>query len=305
MSGALILVLALLLDSLVGEPEWLWKRVPHPAVLMGKAIEWLDQTFNKGDNPMASGALGVLAFCVIAAMIGWAIEDVSFGGVLEVIVVAVLLAQKSLTQHVQAVADALRQSVEQGRDAVSQIVGRDTAEMDGPAVSRSAIESAAENFSDGVVAPAFWFLIAGLPGILVYKLVNTADSMIGYRTARHEAFGKFAARLDDAMNWVPARMTAVLFMVSRWQWQAWGVIRRDAPLHRSPNAGWPEAAMAATLGVALSGPRSYEGEMRDFPWVNAEGVRDIGPKEIDQSVDLLWSGWLVMLGFVILVAVVT
>lgn len=305
MSGALILVLALLLDSLVGEPEWLWKRVPHPAVLMGKAIEWLDQTFNKGDNPMASGALGVLAFCVIAAMIGWAIEDVSFGGVLEVIVVAVLLAQKSLTQHVQAVADALRQSVEQGRDAVSQIVGRDTAEMDGPAVSRSAIESAAENFSDGVVAPAFWFLIAGLPGILVYKLVNTADSMIGYRTARHEAFGKFAARLDDAMNWVPARMTAVLFMVSRWQWQAWGVIRRDAPLHRSPNAGWPEAAMAATLGVALSGPRSYEGEMRDFPWVNAEGVRDIGPKEIDQSVDLLWSGWLVMLGFVILVVVVT
>lgn len=305
MSGALILVLALLLDSLVGEPEWLWKRVPHPAVLMGKAIEWLDQTFNKGDNPMASGALGVLAFCVIAAMIGWAIEDVSFGGVLEVIVVAVLLAQKSLTQHVQAVADALRQSVEQGRDAVSQIVGRDTAEMDGPAVSRSAIESAAENFSDGVVAPVFWFLIAGLPGILVYKLVNTADSMIGYRTARHEAFGKFAARLDDAMNWVPARMTAVLFMVSRWQWQAWGVIRRDAPLHRSPNAGWPEAAMAATLGVALSGPRSYEGEMRDFPWVNAEGVRDIGPKEIDQSVDLLWSGWLVMLGFVILVAVVT
>lgn len=305
MSGALILVLALLLDSLVGEPEWLWKRVPHPAVLMGKAIEWLDQTFNKGDNPMASGALGVLAFCVIAAMIGWAIEDVSFGGVLEVIVVAVLVAQKSLAQHVQAVADALRQSVEQGRDAVSQIVGRDTAEMDGPAVSRSAIESAAENFSDGVVAPVFWFLIAGLPGILVYKLVNTADSMIGYRTARHEAFGKFAARLDDAMNWVPARMTAVLFMVSRWQWQAWGVIRRDAPLHRSPNAGWPEAAMAATLGVALSGPRSYEGEMRDFPWVNAEGVRDIGPKEIDQSVDLLWSGWLVMLGFVILVAVVT
>ncbi len=305
MSTPLILALALLLDALLGEPEWLWKRVPHPAILMGRAIDWLDETFNHGDKQMAHGALGIMAFCLIAAMTGWAIADLSFGGVLEVIVVAILLAQKSLAQHVQAVADTLRQSVEQGRSAVSQIVGRDTAQMDGPAISRSAIESAAENFSDGVVAPAFWFLIAGLPGILVYKLVNTADSMIGYRTPRHEAFGKFAARLDDVMNWVPARLSAALFMVSRRQWRAWPVIRRDAPLHRSPNAGWPEAAMAATLGVALSGPRSYEGELRDFPWVNAEGARDIGPKEIDQSVDLLWSGWLVMLGFVILLVVVT
>ena len=221
------------------------------------------------------------------------------------IVVAILLAQKSLSQHVQAVADALRQSVEQGRSAVSQIVGRDSAQMDGPAISRSAIESAAENFSDGVVAPAFWFLVAGVPGILIYKLVNTADSMIGYRTPRHEAFGKFAARLDDVMNWIPARMSALLFMASRRVWKAWRVILRDAPLHRSPNAGWPEAAMAATLGVALSGPRSYEGEMRNFPWVNAEGARDIGPKEIDQSVDLLWSGWLLMFGLVILLVVVT
>ena len=305
MSAPLILALALLLDALFGEPEWLWKRVPHPAVLMGRAIDWLDETFNKGDKPMANGALGMLALCVIAAMIGWIIQDGSFGGVLEVIVVAILLAQKSLSQHVQAVADALRQSVEQGRSAVSQIVGRDSAQMDGPAISRSAIESAAENFSDGVVAPAFWFLVAGVPGILIYKLVNTADSMIGYRTPRHEAFGKFAARLDDVMNWIPARMSALLFMASRRVWKAWRVILRDAPLHRSPNAGWPEAAMAATLGVALSGPRSYEGEMRNFPWVNAEGARDIGPKEIDQSVDLLWSGWLLMFGLVILLVVVT
>ncbi|WP_275394287.1 adenosylcobinamide-phosphate synthase CbiB [Aliiroseovarius sp. Z3] len=305
MSAPLILALALLLDALFGEPEWLWKHVPHPAVLMGRAIGWLDETFNKGDKQMAHGALGLMAFCLIAAMIGWVIADLSFGGVLEVIVVAILLAQKSLAQHVQAVADSLRQSVEQGRSAVSQIVGRDTAQMDGPAISRSAIESAAENFSDGLVAPAFWFLVAGLPGILIYKLVNTADSMIGYRTPRHEAFGKFAARLDDVMNWIPARLSALLFMISRRAWAAWRVIRRDGPLHRSPNAGWPEAAMAATLGVALSGPRSYEGEMRDFPWVNASGARDIGPKEIDQSVDLLWSGWLLMFGFVMLLVVVT
>lgn len=305
MSGAAILALALLLDALLGEPDWAWKRVPHPAVLMGKAIGWLDATFNDGEKPLAKGALGILSFCAVAAIIGLALADVSFGGVLEVLVVAILLAQKSLTQHVQAVADALRQSVADGRAAVAMIVGRDTADLDGPAISRSAIESAAENFSDGVVAPAFWFLVAGLPGILIYKLVNTADSMIGYRTERHEEFGKFAARLDDVMNLVPARLTALLFMLARRNAAAWRVVRRDAPLHRSPNAGWPEAAMAATLNVALSGPRSYEGETRDFPWVNGEGAHDIGSKEVDQAVDMLWAGWLALFGIVIVLAVVT
>lgn len=305
MSGAAILALALLLDALLGEPDWAWKRVPHPAVLMGKAIGWLDATFNDGEKPLAKGALGILSFCAVAAIIGLALADVSFGGVFEVLVVAILLAQKSLTQHVQAVADALRQSVADGRTAVAMIVGRDTADLDGPAISRSAIESAAENFSDGVVAPAFWFLVAGLPGILIYKLVNTADSMIGYRTERHEEFGKFAARLDDVMNLVPARLTALLFMLARRNAAAWRVVRRDAPLHRSPNAGWPEAAMAATLNVALSGPRSYEGETRDFPWVNGEGAHDIGSKEVDQAVDMLWAGWLALFGIVIVLAVVT
>ena len=305
MSGAAILALALLLDALLGEPDWAWKRVPHPAVLMGKAIGWLDASFNDGEKPLAKGALGILSFCAVAAIIGLALADVSFGGVLEVLVVAILLAQKSLTQHVQAVADALRQSVADGRAAVAMIVGRDTADLDGPAISRSAIESAAENFSDGVVAPAFWFLVAGLPGILIYKLVNTADSMIGYRTERHEEFGKFAARLDDVMNLVPARLTALLFMLARRNAAAWRVVRRDAPLHRSPNAGWPEAAMAATLNVALSGPRSYEGETRDFPWVNGEGAHDIGSKEVDQAVDMLWAGWLALFGIVIVLAVVT
>ncbi|MCI2395788.1 adenosylcobinamide-phosphate synthase CbiB [Aliiroseovarius sediminis] len=305
MSTPAILALALLLDAMLGEPDKLWKRVPHPAVVMGRTIDWLDETFNKGDKRIANGALGIMAFCVIAAMIGWAIEDISPGGLLEVIVVAILLAQKSLAQHVQAVADALRQSVADGRRSVAMIVGRDTADMDTSAISRSAIESAAENFSDGVVAPAFWFLIAGLPGILVYKLVNTADSMIGHRTPQYEAFGKFAARLDDVLNWVPARLTALLFMATRRSLSAWPAIRRDAPLHRSLNAGWPEAAMAAILGVALSGPRSYDGEMRDYPWVNGEGAREIEPKEIDQAVDALWSAWWVMLGLVVLLAVVT
>ncbi|WP_371170405.1 adenosylcobinamide-phosphate synthase CbiB [Aliiroseovarius sp. 2305UL8-7] len=305
MSCLWILALALILDALMGEPDRIWKKIPHPAVLMGAAIGWLDRSFNEGDDRVRKGTLGVLALGVIAGMVGWAIADISFGGVLEILVVAVLLAQKSLTQHVQAVADALRQSTESGREAVSLIVGRDTADMSDAAVARSAIESAAENFSDGVIAPVFWFLVAGLPGILIYKLVNTADSMIGYRTPRHEEFGKFAARLDDVLNWVPARLTAVLFVVTRRAWGAVSSIRRDAPLHRSPNAGWPEAAMACALNVALAGPRSYEGEIRDFPWVNGEGARDIGAKEVDQSVDMLWSAWLILLGITILLAVVT
>jgi adenosylcobinamide-phosphate synthase len=299
------LVLALILDAFMGEPDWAWKRVPHPAVLMGRAIGWLEQNLNEGDNRFFNGAMGVFVLAAVAGIVGQVIQHLPFGGLLEIIVAAILLAQKSLAQHVQVVADALRQSTEDGRQAVAMIVGRDTKDMTDDAIARGAIESAAENFSDGVVAPAFWFLIAGLPGLMVYKLVNTADSMIGYRNERYEQFGKFAARLDDVLNWIPARLTALILILASRQWSAWSVIRRDAPLHRSPNAGWPEAAMARTLNVALSGPRAYDGEMRDFPWVNGEGARDIGAKEVDQAVDALWSAWLALLGVVILLAVVT
>lgn len=299
------LVLALILDAFMGEPDWAWKRVPHPAVLMGRAIGWLEQNLNEGDNRFFNGAMGVFVLAAVAGIVGQVIQHLPFGGLLEIIVAASLLAQKSLAQHVQVVADALRQSTEDGRQAVAMIVGRDTKDMTDDAIARGAIESAAENFSDGVVAPAFWFLIAGLPGLMVYKLVNTADSMIGYRNERYEQFGKFAARLDDVLNWIPARLTALILILASRQWSAWSVIRRDAPLHRSPNAGWPEAAMARTLNVALSGPRAYDGEMRDFPWVNGEGARDIGAKEVDQAVDALWSAWLALLGVVILLAVVT
>ncbi|MCK0126195.1 adenosylcobinamide-phosphate synthase CbiB [Gelidibacter sp. F2691] len=305
MSCAGVLVLALLLDAFVGEPDWAWKRVPHPAVLMGRAIGWLERSLNEGDHRFFNGAIGIIVLAALMGLLGNAISYLPLGGLLEIIVAAILLAQKSLAQHVQAVADALRQSTQDGRAAVAMIVGRDTKDMSDDAIARGAIESAAENFSDGVVAPAFWFLFAGLPGLMIYKLVNTADSMIGYRNTRYEQFGKFAARLDDVLNWVPARLTALILILASRKWHAWAVIRKDAPLHRSPNAGWPEAAMAATLGVALSGPRAYHGEMKDFPWVNGEGARDIGVKEVDQAVDALWSAWLVLLGIVIALAVVT
>jgi adenosylcobinamide-phosphate synthase len=302
---AVPLALALILDAIFGEPDWAWKRVPHPAVLMGRAIGKLERAFNEGDNRFFNGAMGIFVLAALAGIVGQVIPYLPLGGLLEIIVAAILLAQKSLAQHVQAVADALRQSTDDGRKAVAMIVGRDTKDMTEDAIARGAIESAAENFSDGVVAPAFWFLIAGLPGLMVYKLVNTADSMIGYRNKRYEQFGKFAARLDDVLNWIPARLTALILILASRKWAAWSVIRRDAPLHRSPNAGWPEAAMASTLNVALSGPRAYHGKVQDFPWVNGDGARDIGAKEVDQAVDALWSGWLVLVGIVIALAVVT
>jgi len=303
-SHAVVLFLALVLDAILGEPDWVWKRVPHPTVVMGKAIEWLDETFNEGAHHFRKGALGLIVYCAIAAAIGWMISYISIFGLLDIAVVAIFLAHKSLTEHVQRVADTLRQSTGEARKSVAMIVGRDTADMTDSEIARAAIESAAENFSDGVVAPAFWFLVAGLPGLLVYKLVNTADSMIGYRTERHVQFGKFAARLDDVLNWVPARLTALILTFAHRQWNAWRAIFQDAPLHRSPNAGWPEAAMAVVLNVTLSGPRAYEGEMRDYPWVNAEGVREIDAKEVDQAVHALWSGWFALLAIVIILVVV-
>ncbi|QCO57547.1 cobalamin biosynthesis protein (plasmid) [Pseudorhodobacter turbinis] len=293
MSAALLLP-ALLLDATLGEPKWLWDRFPHPAVLMGRAVDYADRRLNHGTARRKKGILAMLVLGLGAWILGVIIAAIPDFGVLEVIAAAILLAQRSLVDHVRAVADGLRTSLAEGRRAVSMIVGRDTATMDTPAVTRAAIESAAENLSDGVIAPAFWFLILGLPGLMLYKITNTADSMIGHRTPRHEAFGWAAARFDDVLNWIPARITAILIAVSHMQFEA-GPILRDAPLHRSPNAGWPEAAMAVVLNISLSGPRSYHGKMQDFPWVWAEGGRTPGPDQIDAACSALWRAWGLML----------
>ena len=284
-----MLVVALALDAALGEPKWRWSRAPHPAVWMGRGSGWCDARFNDGTR--ARGVLVMVALVAGSGLLGVAIAALPLGWIWSVLVAAILLAQRSLVSHLGAVADGLRYGTSEGRRAVAMIVGRDTDGLDGPGVARAAIESGAENFSDGVIAPAFWFLIAGLPGILIYKLVNTADSMIGYRTPRHEAFGWAAARLDDVLNWVPARLTAGMIALAFWSTRAVDVIRRDARLHRSPNAGWPEAAMAGVLGVGLAGPRSYHGATRDFPWVNASGNRDIGTAEIEAAIAVLWRVW--------------
>lgn len=299
-AGLMALVLAMVLDALLGEPKWLWSRLPHPAVVIGRAVGVLDARMN--DDTRGAGAFAVSIMLVGAIALGLMLMVLP-GIWAEVIVGAVLLAQKSLVEHVQRVGDALRLSLGEARRAVAMIVGRDVRDMDAPAVARGAIESAAENLSDGVIAPAFWFAIGGLPGLLAYKIVNTADSMIGYRTPKYENFGWAAAKLDDILNWIPARLTALLIWgITRRG--SWGNIAADASLHRSPNAGWPEAAMAPALGVSLSGPRSYDGVIEDFDWVHAEGRKNAGPDDIDGAVDMLWKAWALGLALAAMIALI-
>ncbi len=301
--SAALLVPALLLDAAFGEPHWLWSRLPHPAVVMGRAVGWLDARLNRGENRKAKGVLALLVLVLGAGLAGAAIASLPDGGLLEVLAAAILLAQRSLVDHVRAVGDALRLSLSDGRRMVARIVGRDTSALDGAGVARAAIESAAENLSDGVVAPALAFLVFGLPGLMIYKITNTADSMIGHRTPRHEQFGWAAARFDDLLNWIPARLTAALILLAHGRFDPAPVLR-DGPLHRSPNAGWPEAAMAVVLDVALSGPRSYNGVMTAFPWVWPEGRADPGPDQIDAACTALWRAWAGLLGLACLVALV-
>ena len=279
----------------------MWDRLPHPAVLMGRLVGWCDRRFNKGQSLRLRGAGVTLGLLAVGLGIGWLIHILPDHGVIEAIALAILLAQKSLVEHVRAVATGLRGSVPEGRAAVAMIVGRDTTEMTSPDIARAAIESAAENLSDGVVAPVFWYLILGLPGIVAYKLINTADSMIGHMTPRYLQFGWASARLDDVLNLIPARLTSLMIALTH-GWVDPAPILRDAPKHRSPNAGWPESALAPVLNVALSGPRSYHGVRKDYPWVWPEGRRDPGPDDIDAAADALWRVWAVLLAVAVIVA---
>lgn len=297
-----MLALALILDAIFGEPDWLWQRMTHPAVLFGRLIDWLEGVLNEGANRRAKGVVAVAVLVFAVWLPAWLLSRGIFLGVFEVLGAAILIAQRSLMDHVSAVADALRVSLAEGRTAVARIVGRDPETLDQAGVARAAIESAAENFSDGVVAPVFWFLIGGLPGIAIYKAVNTADSMIGHRSKRFAEFGWAAARLDDLMNWIPARLAGMLICLLGGGRAAMDVMLRDAGLHKSPNAGWPEAATAASLEIALAGPRVYGGVLTDDPYLNAEGRRATGPADIEAAVRLIWRAWWGVLAVAIVAA---
>ena len=292
----------MILDGIFGEPKWLWSRVPHPAVIMGKAVGHIDTTYNTGENRKTKGTISFAALVIAALILGMIIAAIP-GIWADVILGAMLIAQRSLVEHVAAVGTGLRMSLQQGRRAVAMIVSRDTRDMTTSDVTRSAIESGSENFSDGVIAPIFWFAIGGLPALLVYKITNTADSMIGYKTPRHLQFGWAAARFDDLLNWVPARLTALLIWATDRQ-TPFAKIAADANLHRSPNAGWPEAAMAYKQNVALAGPRSYDGKLTLFPYVNEAGKHTLGPDDIAQTTQTLWAAWWMTLAIALFVAII-
>ena len=261
---------ALAFEAAVGYPAPLYKAIGHPVTWIGRLISRLDAGLNHDAASFtARRRAGIAALVILLTVVGglalliqslaggWA------GWLILVMLASSLLAQRSLHEHVQAVAAGLDISLEDGRHAVAMIVGRRTADLDEAGVIRAAMESLAENFSDGVVAPAFWLALGGLPGCALYKAVNTADSMIGHRTPRHEAFGWAAARFDDLVNLPASRLTALWLIVAAVMQPgasapgALVAVRRDAGRHRSPNAGWPEAAMAGALGVSLGGPRIY------------------------------------------------
>ena len=296
--NAMVVLIALGLDALIGDPARVWRRLAHPVIVAGAAIGGLDKRLNRLElDERVRRRRGVLALIVLlsgAAAVGflltWTFGGIPYGVLIEGTIASILIAQRSLYTHVAAV----RAGFEAGglaaaREAVSMIVGRDPKRLDQAGVSRAAIESCAENFSDGVVAPAFWCLLLGLPGLFAYRALNTADSMIGHKTERHLAFGRASARLDDWANFIPARLSGLMIVIAaaltgRSAKAALSAMRRDARLHASPNAGWPEAAMAGALDVALLGPTVYDGETDDKPWLNFEGRHALAAADVTRSL---------------------
>ena len=303
MSAALALLaialFAMLIELCIGYPERLVRVIGHPVTWIGALIGGLDRLFNRDVTPALRRLAGILAVAIALGVVGaitfvaqWQLLRLPFGVVPVAVLASALIAQRSLHRYVANVASALElQDLDAGRKAVSHIVGRDTARLDRAGIARAAIESLAENFSDGIVAPVFWLAVAGLPGAALYKAINTADSMIGHRTLRYVDFGWAAARLDDLVNLPASRFAALLLIVASVlrndtsARDAWRAVRRDAARHRSPNAGYPEAAMAGALGLSLAGPRFYAGIRIEDAFMG-DGRREAEAKDIRRALAL-------------------
>jgi adenosylcobinamide-phosphate synthase len=299
MSVALALV-AMLIELCFGYPGRVQGVIGHPVTWIGRLIALLDRSLNRETaEPAARRRAGIAAVLIMLAIVGviaiglqHALLRLPFGIIVVGILASTLVAQRSLHRHVADVATALeKDGAAAGRAAVAHIVGRDTENLDAAGIARAAIESLAENFSDAIVAPIFWMVIGGLPGAALYKAINTADSMIGHRTPRYAAFGWAAARLDDLVNLPASRLGALLLIAAAALAKnaspadAWRAVRRDAAGHRSPNAGYPEAAMAGAFGLALAGPRSYGGvQVNDATMGN--GRREAGAADIRRALAL-------------------
>ncbi|MDV7339844.1 adenosylcobinamide-phosphate synthase CbiB [Terasakiella sp. A23] len=311
-----LLLAALLLDAYVGDMNRLFNVIKHPVVWIGDLISFLDQKLNRETRSETNRAIRgfvvvvfMVSLCIVIGMaVSWFGQHYPLGWTLELFLTVSLIAQRSLFTYVRRVAVALKnEGISGGREAVSHIVGRDPDQLDDHGVARAAIESLAENFGDGVVAPVFWYVLFGFPGLLVYKAVNTMDSMIGHKSDKYKSFGFTAARLDDILNLIPARLAGFwiyfgsFFMVSTTPSKAFKTMFRDAKKHRSPNAGWPEGAMAGALDIALAGPRKYrEGQAND-PWIGT-GTAQVTPKHIKQALKVYVAACLVNGVFVALIA---
>lgn len=291
--------LALLIERLFGYPKSLYGMIGHPVEWFGTVLKKLETLlYDPEAEPLQArlrGLAALLALLLIvtisAVLVASILSTFKFGWIVEALFATALIAQHSLYEHVSAVGKGLDTSLNEGRKAVAKIVGRDPAALDESGVVKGALESLAENASDGVVAPVLWYALLGLPGIVAYKAINTADSMIGHKSERYIYFGWAAARLDDLINLPASRLTGFLFAAAAaWNDQERGKIAlqsmwRDAPKHQSPNAGWPESALAASLGVKFGGPRSYEGSRVDLPWMG-EGRETLNRDDIRKGLRL-------------------
>jgi adenosylcobinamide-phosphate synthase len=309
----LLLLLGIAIDVAFGDMPAVFARIPHPIVLAGRAIAFFDRKLNRPTRSerrrRERGIVTVIVLVTAAAAVGYALDRLCSGGLIgaavEALTIGILLTGRSLYEHVAAVAVALeRGGLPAGRDAVRHIVGRDPASLDVHGVARAAIESLAENFSDGVVAPVFWYLLLGLPGLFAYKTANTLDSMIGHQTLHYRSFGWAAARFDDLLNLVPARLSGLLLVIAAAftgeaaPGRSFRAMLRDGKKHHSPNAGWPEAAMAGALGLALAGPRQYAEGRVDDPWLGG-GTARARPADITRALRLYALACLLLAGLVL------
>lgn len=295
------LILGYLLDLIFGDPE----RLPHPIVWFGKMISWGEHRLNRGRHRMAKGAVMSIAYILLVFFVLWGlirlVPNAILWCVLNTIIVFYCLAGTTLIREVRNVFLALDESLDAGRKQVARIVGRDTSQLTAQEVRTAALETLAENLSDGVIAPLFWLALLGVPGMATYKMVNTLDSMIGYRTERYKDFGCWAARIDDIANYIPARLTAVLMVIASGKPSLLKFVWRNGRKHASPNSGYPEAALAGALDCRFGGPHYYFGELFDKPFIG-ENDRPLTTADMHRAVRINRIAEMLMIALLIAVA---
>ena len=296
------LLLGWLLDFFFGDPS----RLPHPIVWFGKMISWGEHRLNNGNHRMAKGAVMAISFILMVFFVVWGFKqlfpNMELWLILDTIIIFYCLAGTTLIREVREVFLALDRSLEEGRQQVARIVGRDTSQLSAQEVRTAALETLAENLSDGVIAPLFWFALLGTPGLLAYKMVNTLDSMIGYRTERYKDFGCWAAHIDDVANFIPARLTALLMVIASGKLSLMKFVWKNGRKHASPNSGYPEAALAGILNCRFGGPHYYFGELFDKPFIG-ENDRELTTADMRTAVRINRTAELLMLALTLVVMI--